>query len=198
MNRGSPAVVAPFGVQPPAQDDANLEQPAEDNVPGYCPPAASMVAYPIDTDGVTEGFLRDGIVALWKAHQDGQSSLSEVRRDFKAHRDELARQLSAFKHRFCGVGREGEWGSFLRSWKIPRSTADRYVKRYRDGLPGAEKLLSEQLPEPTPDQINALAKKLKPKIAAVMTTRESVSMFISALTGLLQSPVESPHNASAK
>ena len=79
-------------------------------------------------------------------------------------------------------GRGGAWSSFLESQRIPRSTADRLVRGYEKTITvEGENCANEQIPEPTEVYRPSVRYALWPRLSRILTTRESVEMFIGEL-----------------
>jgi len=99
--------------------------------------------------------------------------------ELKIIRLELAEKLYTMKAILTRPGRGGGWASYLRSEKLRLSTADRYVDQHESRLcPPEKKLLSEELYEPTVDDIREFGEKLLPKLCRMLTTQQSVFWFV--------------------
>ena len=129
-----------------------------------------------------ESVLTDQIVQLWQVHRDYQSSIKNETQKFRSLRDELARHLSEMKQVLARPGRLGQWSSFLKEHKIPRGTADRLVQKYERTLNPHPNCLTEQLPEPTEEEIQKLFFEVFPKLRRVLRTPQSVYSFVDLLT----------------
>jgi hypothetical protein len=126
--------------------------------------------------------LADDIHKLWGDHQKRKWSVAKSRAQLKMLRSCLAAQLYSYKKHLVRVGRDGGWASFLRERDIPLSTADRYVKQHEISLaPAVEKLLTEEIKDPTKEEISKLVKKLEPKLRSFLTTANSVTQFLAEL-----------------
>ena len=108
------------------------------------------------------------------------------REERAAFQVELARELYGFKARLVGSGRSGKWSAFLRDIDIPRATADRYVQRWECSLAqvGGNRL-SEPISPPTPEEIDRMVNRIKPKLLRVLTTADAIEQFMTALEASL-------------
>jgi hypothetical protein len=146
---------------------------------------SSSVSAPEDLQKETA--LSTEIVELWSSHKTKSSSLSDRRVELQTLRNTLGELLSSYKELLARTGRGGKWTEFLRQEKIPRATADRYVNRWKlSNSPQLENRLSESISEPTREEIVSLVKKLKPRLGRVLTTQDSVALFMAELTTALQ------------
>jgi hypothetical protein len=135
-----------------------------------------------ETPSQAEIALTDQIVQLWQIHLDFRASIKNETQKFRSLRDELARHLSEMKQVLAKPGRNGQWSSFLKEHKIPRGTADRLVQKYERTLSTHANCLTEQLAEPTEEEIQKLFFKVFPKLRWVLRTPQSVYRFIDLLS----------------
>jgi hypothetical protein len=130
-------------------------------------------------------------VELWSFRDKKDSFLRKTRNDLASLRRSLAQGLHDYKKLLARTGRDGKWTEFLRQNNIPRASADRYVKRWeRELAPPAENASSEAFEAPTKEEIAALVKRLKPRLVKVLTTPDSIALFMSELALALK-PTES-------
>jgi len=148
--------------------DVIADAPADDNSP---------TPTPINTEAETK--LTAEINKLWGDHKSGKASARRTRAEMKALRLELGSKLHAMKAILVGTGRGGNWARYLRSQRIPIATADRHVAEFDATLAPTEgKLLTEELPEATVDQVREAAKKLLPRLTRLLVTQEMVYEFV--------------------
>lgn len=132
----------------------------------------------IQTESDSETRLTEEIRLLWAAHQESRTASKQSKDQLKAVRDQLAEKLHAMKSLLVRTGRGSGWAAYLRSQKLARATADRYVLRHEATLnPPLEKRLTEAVSEPTEDDIRRLVRSLLPRLRRVLTTREWVDWF---------------------
>lgn len=165
--------VAP--VTPPTVIDPAQNASADTTVNHDAPTTA-----PIDTEAETK--LTVAIVKLWGDHKDGKTAARRTRVEMGSLRLELGAKLSSMKAILVRTGRGGGWAAYLRSQKLPLATADKYVAEHAASLtPPEGKLLKEELPEATVDDVRQLAKKMLPKLQRLLTSAELAFAFIDEL-----------------
>jgi hypothetical protein len=135
-----------------------------------------------ETPSQDEAALTDQIIELWQIHLDFRASIKNETQKFRSLRDELARHLSEMKQVLAKPGRNGQWSSFLKEHKIPRGMADRLVQKYERTLSRHPNCLTEQLAEPTEEEIQKLFAKMFPKLRRILRTPQSVYRFIDLLS----------------
>jgi hypothetical protein len=79
-------------------------------------------------------------------------------------------------------GRGGQWSSFLVERQIPRATADRLVARHLRSLDPNANCATEELAEPTDDDVQKLFNAVWPKLRRTLRSRQSVDLFVSLLS----------------
>jgi hypothetical protein len=137
-----------------------------------------LSAAAIETDSEIESRLTEEIRSLWAAHQDSKTASKQSKDRLKAVRSELAEKLHSMKSLLVRTGRNGGWAAYLRTNRLARATADRYVSRHESLLnPPSEKRLAESISEPTEDDVRRLVRSLLPRLRRVLTTREWVDWF---------------------
>jgi hypothetical protein len=129
----------------------------------------------------TEVNLTAEIEQLWQVHSKAQTSLSRSRAEAKVVRDDLSRRLHELKSVLSRPGRGGAWSSFLEAQKIPRSSADRFVRSHEKKVASEKNCTTEQIVEPTAVTVRRYLQGLWPRLSRVLTTREAVDLFIDAL-----------------
>jgi hypothetical protein len=140
-----------------------------------------------DPDRETEVQLIERIQALWSQHRERSTAAKLSREELTGLRDALSVELHAYKGRLVGTGRDGQWAPFLRERGIPLSTADRYVKRHEDASGFDEqKLVTEELGEPAPEEVTRMVKKLVSKLTRRLNTPDSIAQFMRELGAALQ------------
>jgi hypothetical protein len=133
------------------------------------------------------------IQQLWSSHSLRAREMRKTRAEMKDYRNKLAERLSQYKDLLAHTGRSGKWTEFLRQGNIPRATADRYVKKWElSKSPKPEKRLTEAFPAPSKEEIAQMVKKLTPKLERVLTTPDSIALFMADLAAALKSPTTVP------
>jgi hypothetical protein len=137
---------------------------------------------PASIDTETEAKLTSEITKLWDDRKNGNVAVRRTRAELKALRLALAGKLHAMKLTLVGTGRGGGWASYLRLQRIPVASADRLVAVHEAPLaPPQKKVLTEELSEPTVDQVRQMAQKLLPKLCKTLTTAELAFAFIDEI-----------------
>jgi len=131
--------------------------------------------------------LETEIGHLWSMKLKSSSSVRRNRERVAVLKAQLAEQLYRYKQLLAKTGRGGKWTSFLLSLDINRASADRWVAAHERLLSPAQPVnrLMEALSEPSHEEIAALVKKVKPKLASVLTTPSSATQFLSQLSAAL-------------
>jgi hypothetical protein len=130
----------------------------------------------------SEVSLSKEIVALWSTHQDGKASAKRTREDLKAIRSDLGERLHAMKALLARTGRGGQWASYLRQHRIPRTTADRCVRDHEENLnPGSKKGTSGAISEPTEADVTKFFERLLPRLRSALATQQAVFDFVCHL-----------------
>ena len=133
-----------------------------------------------------ETALANEITELWSSQKRKSLSLRRSRQELETLRTSLSNRLYDLKHLLARPGREGKWTEFLRQQNIPRTTADRYVDKWkRSTSPNLEKRTSGAIEEPTAEEIAQLVKKLRPKLVRQLTTPGSINLFMAELGAAL-------------
>jgi hypothetical protein len=104
-------------------------------------------------------------------------------------RDQLAERLKEYKSLLVRTGRNGKWMGFLREANIPRTTADRLVAKWQlSKVPRPVKRTNGAFEAPSKAEIGQMVKKLTPKLERVLTTPDSIALFMTELAAALQPP----------
>jgi hypothetical protein len=131
----------------------------------------------------TETALTAEIAKLWSIHKDSKAAARHTRAELKTIRRELGQKLFEMKSILVRTGRSGGWAAYLRSQKLPLTTADRYVLEHEVRLSPAANLPSGELSEPTEDEIRQSAQKLIPRLSRLLSTQEAVYHFVHEFVG---------------
>src|SRR5271157_340258 len=133
---------------------------------------------PEQLNAETERKLTTDITDLWSVHVQAQNTVATTKEELRIVRQQLGERLHTMKRLLARPGCNGKWSSFLQEHKIPRTTADRLVAGHERLLAPETKRTNGALPPPTVRDIEKLFKSIRPKLAKVLTTRESVYAFI--------------------
>jgi hypothetical protein len=150
------------------------------------------------SDGVMPGDAKEAeltgeIAKLWTNQLGKGSSLRRSRLELAAIREKLGEHLSEYKRLLAKTGRDGKWMAFLREAQIPKASAERYVAKWKiSQLPKETNRTSGTILAPTADEIDEIVKKLKARMQRVLTTPESVALFLRTLTAAFQPPLPIP------
>ncbi len=140
-----------------------------------------------------EAALAKEIGQLWGSHGLRTRMIRKTRAELTNDRNKLAKRLSQYKDLLVCTGRDGKWTEFLREVDIPRTTADRYITKWK--LSQAPKPLNRTtgaICEPSKQQIAEMVKKVKVKVEPVLTSPESIAVFMTELAAALQPPIKIP------
>jgi hypothetical protein len=135
---------------------------------------------PEATDPQTE--IGEAITNLWSAHLNAKNTARVTNQELRTIRAKLGEQLSEMKLILSKPGRDGQWSGFLRERNIPRATADRLVERHLRSLNPDENCATEELSEPTEEEIKKLFAAVWPKLRRTLRSRQSVDLFVRLLT----------------
>ncbi len=91
---------------------------------------AATINYPGSGENSEEHQMAVRVGVLWSAHREAKKVYRNTKSELAGIRFELGKTLSALKVRLAVPGRGGLWHSFLRSKRLPRTTADRLIARY--------------------------------------------------------------------
>ena len=119
------------------------------------------------------------ITALWSAHQDGKATAKRTRHELKELRRSLAERLHTMKTLLAHTGRGGQWTSYLKAHRIPRTSADRYVRDHEESLnPGSTKRPSGAITDPTEDDVKKFFQRILPRLRCTLTSYDAVYYFV--------------------
>src|SRR5580704_16695664 len=133
-----------------------------------------------ETDSQNE--LGEAITILWSAHLNAKNTVRATNEELRALRAKLGEQLWEMKRLLAKPGRGGQWSSFLAERQIPRATGDRLVARHLRSLDPDENCATEELSEPTDEDVQKLFVALWPKLRRTLRSEKSVDLFVSLLT----------------
>lgn len=134
------------------------------------------------TEPGAETKLAQEIEQLWSVHSQTQTALGRTKQELGALRLELARRLYEMKLLLACPGRAGQWSKFLSAQRIPRASADRYAKKYENGLnPPAEIASSESIPQSPGEAVGKLLRSMWPKLRPALSDPETAYQFLRAL-----------------
>jgi hypothetical protein len=134
---------------------------------------------PLPIDIELESKIDGEIASLWSAHAASVATTQRTKLELVELRRQLGERLSEMKRLLVCTGRGGRWAGYLRSHKLPRATADRYVDQHHASMtPPAENCLTDAIPEPTLADVHRLVGKLLPTLRRILTTEELVAEFI--------------------
>jgi hypothetical protein len=134
----------------------------------------------------TEAKLTSEIKSLWSAHQTSAATAKRTKQELETLRFDLGCRLWELKAILVRTGRSGGWAGYLRSHGVPRATGERYIKRYEALLKPETNRATETISEPSEDDVRRLVRNLLPRLRKVLTTPESVSLFVDEVVRQLQ------------
>jgi hypothetical protein len=126
--------------------------------------------------------LGEAITNLWVAHANAKIAARATNEELRNIRAKLGEQLCQMKDVLARPGRGGQWSSFLMERGIPRATADRLVARHLRSLNPDENCVTEDVSEPTDEEVQKLFIAVWPKLQRTLRSRESLHLFINLLT----------------
>lgn len=140
---------------------------------------------PDQLNSEAESKLSDEIQSLWSAHRDGRATARRTREELKVLRDHLGERLSEMKGLLARTGRSGGWASYLRSHRLPRATAERYVRLHEASLHPELNRPTGTISNPSEKDVHRLVQSLLPRLGRVLTTPQSVTWFTAEVSGKL-------------
>jgi hypothetical protein len=126
--------------------------------------------------------LGEAITNLWAAHANAKIAARATNEELRALRAKLGERLSEMKQILAKPGRGGQWSSFLEERRIPRATADRLVARHQRSLNPDANCVTEDVSEPTDEDVQKLFIAVWPKLRRILRSRQSVDLFVRLLT----------------
>lgn len=165
-------IQTPAVPDPPFLESATPNTSSQSAVPDVPPPDATP----------DETALTAEITELWRLHTDYAASMRDQSQNLRSLRAELAKKLAEMKQVLAQPGRLGKWSGWLKEKGIPRATADRLVAKYERSLHPDSNCLTEQITEPTEEEIQTLLDKVVPKLRRVLRTPASAYLFLDLMT----------------
>jgi hypothetical protein len=141
------------------------------------------------TANESEVKLTSEIKLLWSSHQTSTATAKRTKEELENLRFDLGLKLREMKSILVRTGRRGGWSSYLRSHGVPRASAERYIKQYEAIFNPPKNRLSDTISEPSEEDVRRLVRSLLPKLRKVLTTPESVSLFVDEVAQQLQASV---------
>lgn len=169
-------------IQNPVTPEPPLGEIPEPSLPEIPAQASAPDLSQPDPTSQDEATLSAEITQLWQVHQDCQSAIKQEAQQFRSLRSELGNLLHQMKGLLAKPGRSGGWSAWLKERRIPRATADRLVAKHELSLNPDGNCLTEQLSEPTEQEIQILFDKIAPKLRKALPTKASAYKFIDMLT----------------
>ena len=135
--------------------------------------------------GAIQDRLTQEISELWSNHTLLSNNHKTTAKELRQIRARLAERLYAMKNLLSRPGRGGEWRGWLSERRIPRSTADRLVARHVETL-GIEdgNVPTGAISNSPEDSAEKLAKSVWQRFGKLLTTDESVILFIDRIAEL--------------
>jgi hypothetical protein len=141
--------------------------------------------------------LGTAITNLWSMHLNAKNAARATNEELRTLRAKLGEQLSEMKQILAKPGRGGQWSSFLMERGIPRATADRLVERHLRSLNLDENCVTEEVSEPTDEDVQKLFTSLWPKLRRTLRSRQSLDLFVALLTSHCQHCEPTVHEIAA-
>jgi hypothetical protein len=147
---------------------------------------AMNVIESVDTDFTPESMethheLGESITSLWVEHANAKITARATNEELRVLRATLGEQLCRMKEVLAKPGCDGQWSGFLREHNIPRATADRLVGRHQRSLNPNANCATEELSEPTDEDVQKLFIAVWPKLRRTLRSRQSVECFVQLL-----------------
>jgi hypothetical protein len=131
--------------------------------------------------------IGEAITSLWSAHLNAKKTVRATNEELRALRAKLGEQLWEMKRLLAKPGCDGQWSGFLREHNIPRASADRLAARHLRSLDPSANCVTEELSEPTDEDVQKLFIAVWPKIRRTLRSRESVDLFVRLLMAHFES-----------
>jgi hypothetical protein len=122
--------------------------------------------------------LRSEIKSLWSAHQISKATAKHTKQEVKTLRLDLGRKLCEMKSILARTGRSGGWSAYLRSYDLPRASAERYIDQHEALLKPKQIDSRETVSETDADDVRRLVRSLLPRLRRILTTPEWVARFL--------------------
>lgn len=120
------------------------------------------------------------IVLLWADNKALSTAIAGDKKELTEMRLQLEECLFIYKETLVSAGRAGKWSEFLRKYELNKTTADRYVNRWRKRLDEANNLVTDEIV--TEETLNQLAIRVSRTLKTKLKTPEHVSTFLNALS----------------
>jgi hypothetical protein len=133
------------------------------------------------SESPSEQMLGEAITSLWSEHLNAKNTARATNEELRRIRAMLGEQLSELKQILAKPGRGGQWSSFLLERGIPRATADRLVSRHLRSLDPNANCATEELSEPTDEDVRKLFIAVWPKLRRTLRSRHSIKCFVQLL-----------------
>jgi hypothetical protein len=141
------------------------------------------------SESETEAKLTSDIKSLWATHQTSTATAKQTKEALEDLRLDLGWKLSEVKSLLVRTGRSGGWSAYLRSHNLPRATVERYIRRFEALANSESNRLTETISEPPQEDVRRLVRSLLPRLRKVLTTPESVSLFVDEVAQQFQTSV---------
>jgi hypothetical protein len=141
-------------------------------------PIALSNDLPLTTDAAIESKIDEAIASLWSAHRSAKWTAKQTKLELQDIRQQLGERLWVMKSILVRNGRSGGWAAYLRSHRLPRATADRYVDQHQGSLAPAANRPTEAVLEHTVEDVKKLVQRLIPRLRRILTTQELVAEFL--------------------
>lgn len=148
----------------------------------------------ISPEAETEQRLADEIRELWAIHVAAKTTVKKTKEEIKATRQRLSERLYEMKQLLAKPGKNGGWSSFLRSQGIAKATADRLVRAHEKPIGPHPNVVSEQVSEPSRDDVGRFIDSLWPKLDRNLPTPKSAYHFLWWFVGYSGLPYEMQKN----
>jgi hypothetical protein len=149
--------------------------------------------FPEATGSPSEQMLGEKIARLWFAHVNAKNAARATNEELRALRAKLGEQLCRMKGVLAKPGCDGQWSGFLREHNIPRATADRLVARHQRSLNPDENCVTEDVSEPTEEEVQRLFIAVWPRLRRTLRSRQSRQLFVDLLTSHFKSGEPTVH-----
>ena len=137
---------------------------------------------------ISEEPLLISIPKNWAEHKSGRAAVMQSQEELAAVKLKLASDLAALKYILARTGRLGKWSPFLRKHRIPRATADRYVKSHKNRVNVVHQTSASPTPCKTAEtQVSKIVERLLPRLKRELQTSDDVELFLNLLGTALKS-----------
>jgi len=133
------------------------------------------------SESPSEQMIGEAITSLWSEHLNAKNTARATNEELRVLRAKLGEQLSEMKQILSKPGRDGQWSGFLRDRNIPRATADRLVARHLRSLNPDENCVTEDVSEPTDEEVQKLFIAVWAKLRRTLRSWQSLQLFVDLL-----------------